>query len=298
MSLLKRSAIAFFLLLVCGSLFAQGAKAGPYLGQTVPGLVPQVFAPGVISLPNRYTNDICFSRDGLECFFTVRNAAWDDYYIMTARYEKGAWTSPVRASFSNSHSMSPSLADNDKAIYFSRDQHIWLARRDGQAWGQPERLPAPVNSAQPEYSFTVSDLGNAWICSHRSDGVGQCDLWRIPIAGGKYAAAADLRGLNTMANDCIPLPGPKETYVIWSSSRPGGAGQSDIYISYADGQGGWTAPGNAGQKLNTAANENVSSLSPDGNYLFFSRETSSGSDIYWVSVKAILDDTKLKAVWK
>jgi hypothetical protein len=288
MSISKRIIAVIALSLAAASLFAQAdKKAGPYMGQTAPDLTPQVFAPGLVSVPNRYTYDICFSRDGLECFFTVRNAAWDDYKIMTMRFEKGGWTAPVRASFSNNHSMSPSLADNDQTIYFSRDQ-----------WGAAEYVPAPASSSQPEYSLNVSDSGNAWICSHRVSGVGKCDVWRIAVTDGKFGEPVDLRVLNTMANDCVPLPGPKEAWVVFSSDRPGGAGGMDIYVSWGDGQGGWTSSKNLGANFNTTGNDNAGSLSPDGKYLFFSRETSTGSDIYWVSVKAFLNDPQAKAAPK
>ena len=43
-----------------------------------------------------------------------------------------------------------------------------------------------------------------------------------------------------------PMPGPNEDYVVFNSDRPGGFGGGDLYISFADGQGGWTATAEPG----------------------------------------------------
>jgi hypothetical protein len=286
---------AGFALSICGfALFAQAASGdagkdpGPYMGQTPPGVVPAVFAPGIISVPGRYTYDMCLGKDGRECYFTVRNASWSVYRIMVTRYENGKWTEPAQASFSSANSMSPSLADSDQTMYFCLDNHIGRARRTAQGWSAPERLPAPLSSASYDYSCSISDLGNAWICSHRSGGLGQCDLWRVKSENGRFTEAVDLRDLNTMASDCSPVTGPDEAYVLWYASRPGGFGGSDIYISYADGSGGWKSPENLGPSINTSAGEYGASLSADKKYLFFTRGVSEGTEIYWVSVDAFL----------
>jgi hypothetical protein len=127
----------------------QTPPEGLYFGLEPPGLVPKVFAPGVISLPGRYEHDICFSKDGRECYFTVRNAAWTVHKIMVTYYEKEKWIQPVRASFSDDASLCPSLADNDESMYFSRCGGVWKAQRTtagsgtSQGWSPPKPLPAP-----------------------------------------------------------------------------------------------------------------------------------------------------------
>ncbi len=282
------SCLAGLCILAQAAAEGNGSAPGPYMGQALPGLVPSVFAPGLISVPGRFTYDVCLTRDGRECYFTVRNASWSRYEIMVTRFEGGKWTEPQRASFSSANSMSPSLADNDTTMYFCLDNHIGRSKRTAAGWSAPERLAAPFSSAQYDYSCSISGLGNAWLCSHRTGGLGKCDLWRITSEKGAFTAAVNLRDLNTMTSDCGPVTSPDESYVLWYSERPGGTGGFDLYVSYADGKGGWTAPENLGPGINTSANENIASLSPDGKFLFFSRETSTGADIYWVSVDAFL----------
>ncbi len=283
------------------ALAAENKAPAPYLGQKPPGLVPKVFAPGFISLPKQYEHDICFSKDMRECYFTVRNPKWTVHKIAVTLYQNGRWTQPVpAASFSDNASLSPCLADNDLSMYFSRSGGIWKTERYMSAsgakleWSQPKPLPEPISPAHGEWGCHISSLGNLWFCSWRPDGKNKCDLWFARFADGQFKEPINLRELNTSGFDCGPVPGPNEDYFIWSSTRDGGFGKSDLYISFADGKGGWTSPKNLGPTINTSGNEAGPYLSPDYKYLFFSRcDDSKGEedeDIYWVSVKAFLSD--------
>jgi hypothetical protein len=283
-------------------LAAEDAVPAPYMGQEPPGLIPRVFAPGLVSLPNRYEHDICFSRDMRECYFTVRNAGWKAHKILVMRYNNGRWIQPVHASFSDNACLSPSLADNDQSMYFSKGGGIWKAERltsgpgANRGWSRPTLIPAPVSPPRGDWGCHVSSLGNLWFCSWRRGGLGKCDLWFARSVDGQFKEAVNLRDLNTAGFDCYPVPGPNEKYFVWMSDRPGGCGQSDLYISFADGRDGWTAPRNLGATINTSANETGPYLSPDYKYLFFSRSDrskgdSEDEDIYWVRVEAFLPDS-------
>jgi hypothetical protein len=247
-----KTILSVMLFITTCSAIAETPPEGLYFGLTPPGLTPQVFAPGNSSLPNRFEQDICFSKDGGECYFTVRNSAWTDYRIYVTRYESGQWTTPAQASFSNNHSMVPSLADNDQNMYFNRGADTWMAVRSGSGWSSPVKVGAPISSSYDDWSCHISDRGNAWICSWRPGGTGQCDLWKVQYADGNFTTAAPLSSINTIYSDCQPVPGPNENYIIFNSSRPGGYGGMDLYISFADGHGGWTAPQNLGPNINTS----------------------------------------------
>ncbi len=282
------------------ALAAENKAPAPYMGQKPPGLVPKLFAPGLISLPKQYEHDICFSKDGRECYFTVRNPNWTVHKIAVTLYQNGHWTQPVPASFSDNASLSPCLADNDQTMYFSRGGGIWKAKRStsgsgtNPGWSQPKPMPEPISPPHGEWGCHISSLGNLWFCSWRPDGKNKCDLWFARFADGQFKDPINLRNLNTSNFDCYPVPGPNEDYFIWMSDRPGGFGKGDLYISFAFGKGNWSAPKNLGSTINTSGNESGPYLSPDHKYLFFSRcDDSKGEedeDIYWVSVEAFLSD--------
>jgi hypothetical protein len=298
----KTSTIGLMILCMSLPALAVDNKApAPYMGQEPPGLTPKIFYPGFISHPVRYEHDICFSKDGRECYFTIRNAKWTFHEIMVTRYENGRWTRPIQASFSDFASLSPSLADDDKSMYFSRSGGLWKAQRTitksgtKLPWSQPKPMSEPISPSHGEWGCHISDLGNLWFCSWRQGGRGRCDLWFARSTDKQFKETVNFRDLNTSEFDCGPMPGPNENYFIWSSDRPGGFGKSDLYISFADGKGGWTAPINLGPTINTSGGEGGSYISPDNKYLFFNRcNTSKGGteneDIYWVSVDAFLND--------
>jgi hypothetical protein len=188
------------LLLALPVLAAESIIVPPYMGEEPPGLVPKVFAPGLISAPGRFEHSICLSKDGRECYFTVRAANWSSSQIMVTRFEKGKWTQPAAFLYGN---MGASLADNDQSLYFiGLGGKIWRTHRSSPGskaqWKYPpELLPAPVGSPQPAWSCHISNLGNLWICSWRPGGLGHCDLWRIRSAGGRFTEDENLRNLNT-----------------------------------------------------------------------------------------------------
>jgi hypothetical protein len=284
------------LLAALPSLAAEDAAPAPYMGQEPPGFVPKVFTPGVICLPNRGEGNIGFTKDWRECYFDTSSSN-QTHQIMVTRCENGHWTTPVQAPFSDNRSYGPSLADNDQSLYFIREKYtIWKVHRSPtgsgtEGWSQPEIMPAPVNlnppDSQSNVSCHISSLGNMWICSWRPGGFGRCDLWRLRFSEGQFTEPTNQRDLNSNASDCTAVPGPNEEYVVLRSNRPGGFGNGDLYVSFADGKGGWTALMNLGATINTSDWEDVPSLSPDNKYLFFSRNTSGDSNIYWVSTQVI-----------
>jgi len=245
--------------------------------------------------PGRYTYYFSLSPDGLECYFTIHDGSWAFFQIMEMRYENGAWSPPAPASFSDRKSMFPFLADDGKTMYFCRDNDIYLARRTANGWSEPEIVPDPVTSPMDDYSCSVSSLGNAWMCSHKPGGKGNCDIWRIEQVAGRFSKAANVSALNSPNSDCSPVTGPGEAFVLWQSNRPGGYGMMDIYASFADGKGGWTEPVNLGPTVNSAANEGPPCISPDGTCLFFSRDERGGANLYWVKLDFALAAARAKS---
>jgi hypothetical protein len=73
--------------------------------------------------------------------------------------------------------------------------------------------------------------------------------------------------------------------------KENGFGSSDIYISFKKQDGSWGNAINLGDKVNTRTWEASAFVSPDGKYLFFSRNVGSDSyenvDIFWVDAQII-----------
>ena len=124
------------LLTTLPSLAADNATPPPYLGQEPPGFVPKLFAPGVAGGIKRA---LCLTQDGRECYFNAPGTAPRSSQIMVTRYEKGAWTPPVQAPFSDETSYGPALSDNDRTLYFIRSKFT----TGGLAGPMPASRPGP-----------------------------------------------------------------------------------------------------------------------------------------------------------
>ena len=287
---------------VAGSLLAAERPHGLYFGQEPPGLIPQVFAPGFISLPNQHESQITFTPDGNECYFTRHDAQWSTACIMQTVQRNGTWTPPRKATFSNDWSLCPSISADGLRLFFSSNRGtaggpgVWQCLRTPQGgWSDPVEMNRQISSTSYEYSCHLSDLGNMFVCSWREGGLGGCDGWRIDCVEGKFPKAKNLTALNSRVGDCCFAPGPKEAYLIFQSRRPptgngGGYFGTDLFISFAAPEGGWSPPQNLGQTINSEETDSGPWISHDGRYLFFSSTRQGTSDIYWVETRAFLPE--------
>jgi hypothetical protein len=104
------------------------------------------------------------------------------------------------------------------------------------------------------------------------------DLYVAHPADGKYPAAEMLKDpISTLYNEVRPTIDADGKYLLFESDRPGGLGGTDIYICAKHRDGTWSAPKNLGPEVNTAGDDDVPNISPDGKYWFFMKD----GDIYW-----------------
>jgi len=117
--------------------------------------------------------------------------------------------------------------------------------------------------------------------------VGQSDLYLSEYNDGKYANPVNLEVLNTQFHEWDPYIAPDESYLIFCSTRPGGMGQDDLYISYRNNQNQWSKPILLDDRFNSSRSENRPYVTHDGRYFFFTSSRKGNRDIYWVDAKII-----------
>ena len=278
-----------------------------FLAQAVPAADPpkvEVFAPGVISLPERIEFCLAMSPDEQEIFFTVRKAA-GQWEIHHSRRLQGAWQASTVAPFFGTFSDSePSLSPDGRRLYFSSnrprqagappaDFDIWLVERHDDRWPDPRPLPEPVNGA-----------GDQWRASQSLDGTlfySSRGLWRCAFDG--TAVTPPVRLFDPQAPGALvgghAFVAPDQSYLLtaWMNG-PGGRGGWDIYVSFRDPQGNWGPSINLGDEVNTAAGEDFPLVSPSGRDLYFFRyqknEAGESGDIYRIDA-SFLDTLRKKA---
>lgn len=263
-----------------------------YLGQSPPGDSAVIFAPNIVSLPDRFENAISFSPDQKECCFEIFDGvSWRWGTIMYARYENDKWSDFKEDPFIESKKYFDILPiyspDGQKCLFSSArpsrsyaQVDIWMCRRSGDHWSAPFKLDSSINDSSMDESYSsISNSGNLYFNKDNTKAI-----WFSKYESGSYTKATMLPyPINSSFGAGAPYIAPDESYIIFSSNRPDGYGEVDLYVSYRKADGSWTDPKNLGPKINSQDKEAAPRISPDGKYLFFSRsKIRQYCHIYWV----------------
>jgi WD40-like Beta Propeller Repeat len=285
------TAVLFVLFFAAVRSFGQ-LPDGPYFGQMPPGMTPQVFAPGIISLPTRRETIIVFSPDGQDAFLGV--AGGGGFTIQQTTQTGGHWSPLATPAFIGpGDAREPFLSPDGNRLFFVRAAHIWSTSRVNGVWTAAAALPSPVNTVGEEWHPSVSSDGTLYFGSTRGNPLGGLNTWKSPLVGGAYLTAENVGSVINFSPTALtadPWIAPDASYMLFASNVAGGFGQVDQYLSLRQTDGSWGSPKNLGAAINSSAIEYGSSVSPDGKYYFFSRPsafspTASG-DIYWVDARA------------
>ncbi len=88
------------------------------------------------------------------------------------------------------------------------------------------------------------------------------DGWSDPISISE--------NINTQSYESHPYISQDGTYLIFTSDREGGYGETDLYISYRDNSGEWSIAKNLGDIINTPARELAPFIASDGTLYYSS----------------------------
>ena len=261
---------------------------GDYLGQTPPGMTPEIFAPGIVSSSGSMEYGIAFAPDGKEFYFN-RNGVG----VMVCTWNDTGWTAPVKAPFSKKYKGGAvHIMYDGKRILMNRYAElkegetggIWALQKTDGGWDHPEFF---IASGMRATSTLDGIIYTTDISGFRKEGKDQGRIAKYIYSDSCYKRAADPDGgVNTEYSEAHPFIAPDESYIIFDSSRPQGKGKSDLYICYRDDNGSWSKALNS-ELLNTVESDWCATVSPEGKYLFFTRNGTGNGDIYWVSTKII-----------
>ena len=274
--------------------------SGPYLGQEPPGMTPEVFAPGLISLDGERELNAVYSPDGRIFMFT---RAIDGVFKMFFSYQQDddTWQeprmAPVSKTFSNHRDADMAFTPDGEWLYFISDRplpgysleryNIWRSRISGEGLLTPEPLGPHINGPGHElYPILVAD-GSLYFSAVRDDSIGARDSYRAQYRDGDFEEPVNLGpGVNSEVDEGDIYVSPDETYLIHvSGERADSLGGSDLYISFRQPDGSWGKDIHMGDTINSAEADYCPMVTPDGKYFYYTQ----GNDLVWVDA-AIIDN--------
>jgi len=157
---------------------------------------------------------------------------------------------------------------------------------DDFAWQTPVNVGPPVNTSG--WEGKVTNHGNDFFFPS-GPVTGPLDLYQSELRDGVFQTPTLISELSTAADERAPSIRYDGREIAFVSNRPGGLGNSDIWVSTRSGDGRpWSSPVNLGVAVNSAFNDTGPSLSDDGELLFFdsNRAGGSGGQDLWVARRA------------
>lgn len=273
-----------------------------YFGLTPPSLIPEVFAPGIVSDSTWAEHcQVAISPKGDEIYWSAwsskyppKNGKGNTEQIYFSEFKEGAWTKPALADFVKDHlkilNGGPVFSPDGSRLYFySVDRpgglggmDTWYVDRTETGWSTPINVGEPYNSAEANWSPIFTNEGNAYV---NFDGT-----VKFKYDGEKFSKPDSI----VIHKDFKPIfpvyISTDESYTIFDSFKKDNFGDLDLYISFKTTEEKWGYPINMGPVINTELRERFPMVSPDGKYFFFMRHTET-QDFFWVSTE-IFDELR------
>jgi len=269
------------LIVLIGTVFTSVfADALPYLNQTPPDTIPQIFAPGIVSSSEGREFSCSFSLDADEIYF-YRYGDGSPARILSAKVTNGEWTTPAEFSLTAAYpALEPHITLDNQRLYFGWnvgndaipggiEGGIYMSQRNGDTWS------APVLAGQGMY--ITSDLNDQLYITDMSGLPNGVFLAKVIVNSAGIFTGYQRLNINPyyyyQTHPCIS---PDGGYLLFN------IGGEHMFVSFKKPDGSWSE----GIDLTSHGFDIKAGgpyLSPDGKYLFFHKE----GDIWWVDAKVV-----------
>ncbi len=162
--------------------------------------------------------------------------------------------------------------ENREAAY--REQFFKSVKQDS-VWQKTERMNLSWAENQNVGAMSLTADGKALYFTgcRWPDGMGRCDLYTSHLHNHTWQEPVNLGStVNSTGWESQPFVSANGKYLLFSSTRPGGYGGSDIWMSVKLKNNRWSPPVNLGDSINTPGNEMAPFLYADNQTLVFSSD--------------------------
>ncbi len=154
----------------------------------------------------------------------------------------------------------------EQFLYTVKDDSDWLAP-------EPWTIPWANDRNVGAMSLTADGLEMYFTGCRWPGSYGGCDIYHSERKGSSWQTPVNLGSSVNSANwDSQPYVSSDGKLLLFSSSRKGGFGGSDIWMSVKLKNGSWSKPVNLGDSINTVGNEMAPFLYADNKTLLFSSD--------------------------
>ena len=162
---------------------------------------------------------------------------------------------------------------------------LFIAKKQGPGWGEPERLPFNIDSCHLRHPSLSADGNTLYFASNMAGGFGGNDIWMCEHKGKEWGMPVNLGpSVNTAGQEGYPYIHPDGKNLYFSSNAHLGMGGLDIFKVEKDASGKFTKqPENLKYPLNSPFDDFaiVFEGSKERGYFSSNRDGGKGSDDIW-----------------
>jgi outer membrane protein OmpA-like peptidoglycan-associated protein len=196
---------------------------------------------------NYHDGPVCFNAEQNTMYITRVNYVVNkkdknfvnrpQLFISTLKGKKWSKAKPFKYNNDAYSIAHPSISADGQLLFFASDMpggqggtDIYVCKKEGDGWGQPQNLGAEVNTPGNEEFPYIRKDGMLYFSSDGHSGFGGLDIFSATKIDNKYSDVKNLGApLNSYTDDFGIVFLDDNTKGYFSSDRPGGKGSDDIY---------------------------------------------------------------------